>query len=287
MHILSLFDGLSSGQIALERANIPISTYYASEIDKYCIQVTQTNYPNTIQLGDIGDWVKWDIPWKKIDLILAGSPCQGFSFAGKQLSFNDPRSQLFFVFVDILKWVQMENPEVKFLLENVVMKKEYKQIITNYLGVESVLINSALVSAQNRKRLYWANFPITQPEDKCIFWKDISEYGYPNESECVAAMRARYVDGSKKTRQYIEFRYDGKSNALTTVKKNNIVVPFTLPHRIPKEDFIFRYLTPIEYERLQTVPDDFTASVSKTQRYKMLGNGWNIDTIAHILRGLK
>lgn len=352
MNVLSLFDGLSSGQIALERANINYNSYYASEIDKYCIKVTQTNYPNTIQLGDIENWLKWEIAWDSIDLVLAGSPCTGFSFAGKQLAFNDPKSKLFFVFVDILKWIQMVNPDVKFLLENVVMKKEYENIISEHLNVKPVFINSSLVSAQNRKRLYWANFPITRPKDKGITWGDIREKGlnefyysekalqwlakqsqlknktlnvwldkekaqmleashykgysnqrffgicdFPTDQECIAAMRGRYLVNGKKqdgkiktkglTQQYIEFRYDGKSNALTTVTKDNIVVPFTLPGRIPRDEFFFRYLSPKECERLQTVPDDFTACVSKTQRYKMLGNGWTVDVIAHTLRGLK
>jgi len=167
MNVLSCFDGISCGQIALNRAGIKYKNYYASEIDKYAIKVTQENYPDTIQLGDIRKWKEWKLP--KIDLLLAGSPCQGFSFAGKQLNFDDPRSKLFFKFVDILKHFKPKY----FLLENVKMKKEYQDKISELVGYEPVLIDSALVSAQSRKRLYWSNLKITQPTDKNILLKDI------------------------------------------------------------------------------------------------------------------
>lgn len=173
MHVLSLFDGISCGYVALKRAGIAVSSYYASEIDKYAIQVSQNNHPDIIRLGDVTRWREWPIEWSKIDMVLAGSPCQGFSFAGKQLAFDDPRSQLFFVFVDILKHIQQLNPNVKFLLENVRMKKEHQQVISHALGVEQILINSALVSAQDRKRLYWCNWPVEQPADKGILLSDI------------------------------------------------------------------------------------------------------------------
>ena len=141
MKVLSLFDGISCGQVALERAGIKVDNYFASEIDKYAIKVTQKNYPNTIQLGDVCNIKGNELP--KIDLLIGGSPCQGFSFAGKQLNFNDPRSELFFEFVRILKEVKPKY----FLLENVKMKKEYQNVISKHLGVEPIEINSALVSA--------------------------------------------------------------------------------------------------------------------------------------------
>lgn len=169
MKVLSLFDGISSGRVALERAGIPVETYYASEIDKYAIQVAQKNYPDTIQIGDVCrvDFSKYI---GKIDLIIGGSPCQGFSFAGKQLNFNDPRSKLFFEFVRAVKTIKPKY----FLLENVKMKKEYQDIISDLLGVQPIEINSALVSAQNRKRLYWTNIPnVSQPDDKGILLKNI------------------------------------------------------------------------------------------------------------------
>lgn len=344
INVLSLFDGMSCGQIALDRLGIKVNDYFASEIDKYAIQVTKHNYPNTKHIGDVTKVKGADLP--KIDLLIGGSPCQGFSFAGKQLNFDDPRSKLFFEFVRLLE----ETKPKYFLLENVLMKKEYEQIITDHLGVEPIFINSALVSAQNRKRLYWTNIPnVTEPKDKGITWGDVRERGVNTESyyytekamqwlarvsqkknktltvhsdddkmqmleashhkkysnqrffgivdlpeseQAIAAMRGRYLidgkrqDGKQKTKgltkQYIEFRYDGKTNALTTVTKDNVVVPFTLPNRIPADEFFFRYITPLECERLQTVPDNYTDCVSNTQRYRMLGNGWTVDVITHI-----
>lgn len=166
--VLSLFDGMSCGQIALNRADISYGKYYASEIDKHAIKVTQHNYPETIQLGCVTEIKGTDLP--QIDLLIGGSPCQGFSFAGKQLNFEDPRSKLFFEFVRLLK----ETKPKYFLLENVRMKKESQDVISKYLGVEPIEINSNLVSAQNRRRLYWTNIPnIEQPNDKGILLKDI------------------------------------------------------------------------------------------------------------------
>lgn len=349
MNVISLFDGMSCGQIALERAGINVSKYYAAELDKYAITVTQANYPSTIQLGDVTKWRDWDIDWASIDLLIGGSPCQGFSFAGKQLAFNDPRSKLFFVYVDILNHIKKHNPSVKFLLENVRMKKVFLDVISKLLGVEPEPINSALVSAQNRQRYYWTNFPVSQPEDKGITWGDVREHGVnefyytekglqwlarhsqrknktlsvwtddekaqmieashykgyssqrffgvcdlPSDQSVVASMRGRRINPdtisrddynkSIKPEQYVEFRYDVLNNCLSTVNKDNIIVPFTLPNRIPIDLFFFRYVTPLECERLQTLPDNYSAHVSNTQRYKMIGNGWTVDVITHIFR---
>lgn len=186
MRVLSLFDGMSCGQIALRELGVNIEKYYASEVDKFAIAQTQLNFPDTIQLGDVERWGKWDIDWSSIDLLIGGSPCQGFSFAGKQLAFDDPRSRLFFVYVDILNHLREVNPSARFLLENVVMKKEHINVITERLGVHPVMINSALVSAQSRKRLYWSNIKtrteglfgdvytdIPQPIDRKLVIKDI------------------------------------------------------------------------------------------------------------------
>lgn len=186
MIVLSLFDGMSCGQIALKQCGIPVEKYYASEIGKVAIKQTQLNFPDTIQLGDVKQWESWDIHWSSIDIILAGSPCQGFSFAGKQLAFDDPRSKLFFVFVEILNHCRKFNPKVKFLLENVNMKKGHLRIISEYVGIFPTKINSALVSAQNRERWYWTNIrtkqiglfdelytDIPQPIDEGILLRDI------------------------------------------------------------------------------------------------------------------
>lgn len=324
INVFSGFDGMSCGQIALERAGIDVDNYYAAEIDKYAIQVTQANYPNTQQMGDITKWLEWDIDWSKIDLVMGGSPCQGFSFAGKQLAFDDPRSALFFEWVEILETIKLMNPNVKFMLENVKMKKEHLAVISSLLGVEPVFINSSLVSAQNRQRYYWCNWGVTQPEDKGIMLTDILE----NEPFDKTIMSDRFVNRNKsagclrddltgkaknlsameyvkngrqgdyiacgqmvggkinpetgkrddyneniKTEQRIEVRDDCKTNCLTTVQKDNYVTSGSK----------YRKLTPIECERLQTVPDNYTNHVSNTQRYKMLGNGWTVDVIAHIL----
>ena len=275
MNVLSLFDGLSGGMIALERASIKVDNYFASEIDKYAIKISQHNYPNIVQLGDVTEWREWELP--EIDLILAGSPCQGFSFAGKQLNFDDPRSKLFFEFADILEHYKPKY----FMLENVKMKKESEQVITERLGVEPIEINSALVSAQNRKRLYWTNIPnIKQPEDKVIFINDFISDGH------LAAIRGRYLD-DKKTAQFIEYRKDKKTNTLTTVKKDNVVAEKYIEGKVLASNVKYRYLSAEEYEILQNLPIGYTSCVPETQRYKAIGNGWTIDVIAHILGGLK
>ena len=441
MNVLSLFDGMSCGMIALDRLGIKVDNYYASEIDKYAIQVSQANYPEIIQVGDITKLDLSTLP--QIDLVMGGSPCQGFSFAGKQLAFDDPRSALFFEFV---KCVEELNPKY-FLLENVKMKKEYLDIISEYMGVEPIFINSSLVSAQSRQRYYWTNIPnVEQPEERGIVLRDILEtntsnkylagenlqknykggnqlnpnyksqantihdvdgksgticagtHGYANgyvggvdpkyhlsdkaiaymnrgsekytgkktraehyiKHECeksktltanmhkgvpygviaidkpqklvddtndlpeksqtiksqyyksskanfersgtfhatgipqklvsdkpqhigtavdvrAAAYRGRYnEDGS--TSQKLELRKDEKTNTITTVQKDNVLT---------KDEVYWRKLTPLECERLQTVPDNYTNHVSNTQRYKMLGNGWTIEVIAHILKNME
>jgi DNA-cytosine methyltransferase len=437
MKVLSLFDGMSCGMIALDRLGIKVDKYYASEIDKYAIQVSQANYPNIIQIGDVCDIKAED--YQDIDLILAGSPCQGFSFAGKQLAFDDPRSALFFEFIRLLKEIKPKY----FLLENVNMKKEFLDVISEQVsscypelpfGIERIKINSALVSAQNRVRWYWTNIPgVDQPEQRGIVLRDILEYqledntnAIPNKSQTIksqyyksskanfersgtfhatgipqkskeqyiethdtpkqiataidvnghdilkrvysedgkspvvttcgggntepkvvaGAWRGRSLDENGKNvawketkpKQMLELRKDEKSNSLTSVGKDNLVVqsyrevrteeakrlrreskkntgkdhtPFRAKKIVPREDgkvgtvtpglnndhmisltrdkdqdVYWRKLSPRECERLQTVPDDYTNSVSNTQRYKMLGNGWTIEVICHILKNM-
>jgi len=400
--VLSLFDGMSCGQIALNRLGIPIKTYYASEVDPYPIKVTQANYPDTIQLGDVCNVKAADLP--KINILLAGSPCTGFSFAGKQLAFSDPQSVLFFEFVRLLK----ECKPKYFLLENVKMKKEYLNVISEQVGVEPIFINSALLSAQNRQRWYWTNIPgIEQPKDKKIVLRDILENGYDSERDKSHCLDANYYKGSsvknyfKKSRrqmvyqddtnnlpdksaviksnyykssqanfendktkggkfsatgvpqkiethdspkqvgvaadinghdlmkrvysedgksptlntcsggnrepkviagawrgryykdgvrqdqfgsvagettQILELRKDSKTNALTTVQKDNVLT---------KDKVYWRKLSPLECERLQTVPDNYTNHVSNSRRYQCLGNGWTVDVICHILKNMQ
>ena len=181
MNELSLFNGMSFGAMALESLGIKVSKRYSSEINKYANQATQAMFPDTIQLGDITNWREWDIDWASIDLVTGGFPCQAWSMAGKQLGDKDERGMLFWVMLDIIKHVKWANPKAKFLIENVKMKKEFEQYITthteNALGkVHKILINSALVSAQNRNRYYWTSFEVTQPEDKGILLRDIIEH---------------------------------------------------------------------------------------------------------------
>lgn len=284
MNVLSLFDGMSCGQLALQRAAIKVDNYFAAEIDKYAIQVTQKNFPNTVQLGDVTQVKARSLP--KIDLIIGGSPCQGFSFAGKQLNFNDPRSALFFEFVRLLKEIREINPNAKFLLENVRMKKEYEQIITDHLGVEPIFINSALVSAQNRRRLYWSNIlGIEQPKDRNILLSDILETPYEYyKIRATVQKNAEYSDTKSVT--LTSAMGMGGGNVPMLISKE-----FYEKHKNKYIDGTdrkgVRLLTPVECERLQTVSDNYTSCVSNTQRYKMLGNGWTVDVIAHIFKNLE
>lgn len=336
MNVLSLFDGISCGRVALERAGIKVDTYYASEIDKYAIKITQKNYPDTIQLGDVNN-IDFTQFIGKIDLLLGGSPCQDLSIAKQnRQGLKGERSKLFWKYVEALNIVKPK----WFIFENVAsMKKADKDIITKELGVEPIMIDSALVSAQQRKRLYWTNIPgIQQPEDKHIYLQDILESGYTDrlKSYCIDAS---YFKGTnleqyleKKRRQIVfekpfkvgQFnsggqgdrvyaiegksvtlsangggrgaktglylipvqydrknkpRFDGKTNTLTTVQKDNMVWNI--------EEMYIRKLTPVECERLQTLPDNYTEGISNTQRYKCLGNAWTVDVIVHILKYIK
>ena len=402
MKVLSLFDGMSCGQIALNRLGIKVDTYYASEIDKYAMEITQKNFPETIQIGDVCAVRGED--YQDVDLILAGSPCQGFSFAGKQLAFDDPRSALFFEFIRLLKEIKPKY----FLLENVKMKKEYLQIISEQVsacypeilfGIEPIFINSSLVSAQSRQRYYWTNIPnITQPEERGIVLRDILE-GNPNDPTLMSdkfvarnGHRKCMIDESKekasnlsameyvkngrqgnylacdkdgvpkkvfdenldkmttkdgkafcltvsypfaeaknsierkqrtmiptsdkpvdvramtevRTPEANQIRYEHKRKTgkdwsprhmrhlvkRTDEKMNTLTSALTKQHilQITKDknqEVYWRKLTPLECERLQTVPDHFTEGVSNTQRYKMLGNGWTVEVICHILKNME
>lgn len=297
MNVLSLFDGMSCGQIALERAGIKVDNYYASEIDKYAIKVTMANYPNTIQIGDVcgvsyedgalfhhqndNPMVNGGSIYTDIGLLIGGSPCQGFSFAGAGLNFEDERSKLFFEYLRLLNECKPEY----FLLENVKMKKEHEDIITGYLGVKPLRINSSLVSAQNRERLYWTNIPVNSlPKNKNVTIKNIIDTDLP-----VFFTTARRDD--KGIRRLADL--SDKSSAITARYWKGVQsdgAPFIIFGEHKKgEQFDYnrtdyRMLTPLECERLQTVPDNYTNHVSSTQRYKMLGNGWTVDVIVHILK---
>jgi DNA (cytosine-5)-methyltransferase 3A len=274
INVLSLFDGISCGQIALERAGLEVDNYFASEIDKFALQVAKHNYPNTKHLGDVMQVKGSELP--KINLLIGGSPCQGFSFAGKQLNFKDPRSKLFFEFVRLLK----ETKPKYFLLENVKMKKEYQDVISQHLGITPVEINSSSFSMQNRRRLYWTNIPILQFDNvskDCFdgylyrlghgYIKDEIKFfkKYPALAAQSPATKYRIVLDLQKANDAL------KSNSLNLLRRGSILT---------------RSATPEECEKFQTLPDGYTAILKKGQRYKCIGNGWTVDVIAHIFKGL-
>jgi DNA (cytosine-5)-methyltransferase 3A len=303
MNILSLFDGMSCGQIALNRLGIHYDDYFASEIDKDAIKVTQHNFPNTKQLGDIRYINTTDLP--KIDLLFGGSPCTSFSFAGKrngmttkdnvkiltlehylELKENgfefEGQSYLFWEYVRVLK----ETKPKYFLLENVMMTKIWENVITEVLGVEPIYINSNLITAQDRERLYWTNIPdISIPEDKNIILKDIvlpsnevddkfwykESFVYNGDDKKIQATIA--LNGHDILKRV--YNLNGKCGTLTCCRGGNL-------QKKVYQDGKCRKLTPLEYERLQTVPENYTSIVSNSQRYNMLGNGWTVDVIAHI-----
>lgn len=324
MNVLSLFDGISCGQLALNRAGISYNNYYACEIDKFAKRVTQENFPKTFQLGDINNWKNWGFDFGSIDLIFAGFPCQAWSVAGKQKGDDDPRGELVHRLIEVWSAVKKENPNVKFLFENVKMKKEFIKYINELFGVSPILINSALVSAQNRNRLYWTNIEnVNQPEDKCLRVKELFAWSrstrYPKGAEKYVEQRSR-MDGKANTLttgqgcgsfssrnmvfatsrkgnpRFIQESKDEKAHCLTATYYKGIRADGR-PALGPKdciglsyEDAIkkgFRMLTPEECEFIQTIPENYTKCLSKTQRYKAIGNGWTVDVIAHILKGLK
>ena len=385
---LSLFNGISALHLALDRAGIEINTCYYAEIDKYANKITEQHYPSDVALGDVTKWREWDIDWASIDLVGAGFPCQAWSVAGKQLGDKDERGMLFWTTLEIIAHVLKHNPKAKFLMENVKMKKDFEQYITHHteqaLGcVEKTLINSALVSAQNRNRYYWINFEVTQPDDKGVLLKDIIEdlplnesmpdnvefkqnyaqWDLNNKGNKSQDQRAFYINGkhgtlpangggskvkvclgqtfvdrdksycidanyhkggnldwyfNKSRRQLVFYpasivgrrlnergvrddynkdvaitqclqvkHKNEKTGCLTTVDKDNVLSvepPGRYPDIYNRCDISYRKLTPIECERLQTFPDNWTDCVSNTQRYKALGNAWTVDVIAHIFK---
>ena len=313
MNILSLFNGISGLHLACDRAGLKVDNCYYSEIDKYANQVTEKQYPNDVALGDVTKWREWNIDWSSIDLVGAGFPCQAWSVAGQQLGDKDERGMLFWTTLEIIKHVLYFNPNAKFLMENVKMKKDFEEYITHHttqaLGyVEKTLINSALVSAQNRNRYYWTNFEVTQPSDKGILLKDVLE-DLQGDRPCERIKEGDSGHVATATVQkdnVVVFRNEsatktGKSYSLTASyggavawnscqKKQRTMIPVaesTDENPNQYNGILYRKLTPLECERLQTLPDNWTDCVSNTQRYKAIGNGWTIDVIAHILGGVQ
>lgn len=328
MKVLSLFDGISCGMSALERAGIPVERYVAYEIEPNAIQISKKNYPNIEHCGDVttADFTQY----RGFDLVMGGSPCQGFSIAGKQLNFNDPRSKLYFEFERAIREVKPKY----FLLENVKMKKEYADVITERLGVQPIEINSNRLSAQNRKRIYWTNIPgVVQPTDKGIMLADIV---HENETDNFVDLEPykvpfthalQILDKEVYSGKIGYFRQDSQANRVYSIhgkavtlcgeagggaaKMGQYLFGCITPDRLEKRqmgqrfndgkkfytltaqdkhgvliDGYIRKLTPVECERLQTLPDGYTEGVKEVQRYKCLGNGWTVDVIAHILSNL-
>lgn len=282
INVLSLFDGISCGHIALDKAGIPINKYYASEIDKYAIKVTNKNYPETINLGDVTT-VSGELFTEKIDLLIGGSPCQGFSQAGKMKNFDDPRSKLFWEYVRILQEVKPKY----FLLENVVMKQEWQDIISEALGVKPIMIDSSLTSAATRKRLYWTNIPgVGQPENLRITFGDIRERDVQEGSIYYTDKGLDWIRRHEK-RTGKTLRIIGDSDKMQMLEAS-MYKKYSSQRFFGIEDTHgLRYITVTECERCMNVPDGYTDCCSNTQRYKQLGNGWEVNTITHIFRTLK
>lgn len=293
MNVLSLFNGYSAAYVAMERVGLKVNNYYSSEIDKYADIISHKNFKDIIDLGDVRDFDKWDLP--EIDILFAGSPCQDLSRvkSKERTGLKGDKSSLFYSFYGAL---QLHKPKY-FLLENVVMPKEDEDVITRLLGVEPVLIDSGKFSAQNRDRLYWTNIdfdknlPNSNLVIKDIMQKEVEEKYYYKDREFELHSPNKRVIGNLNThtkegkRHFTEltsriYNIDHKCATLTAVSGGH------------QEKKIYdgkgiRKLTPLEYERLQTLPDGYTEGVSNSQRYKMLGNGWTADVIAHILKGIK
>ena len=352
--VLNLFNGVSLGRVALDRAKVKYGNYYSSEVDKFCKSISRKNYPDTFELGDICNWRSWGIDFSKIGLILAGFPCQAWSVAGKQEGDNDPRGELVHFLIEIWDHIKKLNPDVKVVFENVKMKITYIEYINTLFGMEPIEIDSALVSAQSRHRLYWTDIPgIKQPKDKKIFLKDIIGWSRSTRYRCNKTGKVYSHKGPNRT-MFVEQRgrTNGKANTVTTgshcgsfSSKNFIVSDFYLSPgwikwwnknirlRLDKRfsfivnqeekaicltarqyanwggNFVcksnrtakryknkksvtvkvgdIRKLSPVECELLQTIPKNYTYGVSDAQRYKMIGNGWTVDVVAHILKNLK
>ena len=288
MNVLSLFDGMSCGQIALNRAGIKYDNYFASEIDKHAVQITQKNYPNTIQLGDVTQIKAEDLP--KIDLLIGGSPCQSFSNAGNGKGF-DGKSGLIYHYFRLLK----ETKPTYFLLENVKMKKEWQDRISEEMKVKPIEINSKYFVPQNRPRLYWTNilcesvFPNKSHSIESILEDSVSEEYYLTKKQ----QSKLNLDFSWKENEIITHK-GGKHQQDTIYRYDGIIGCLSASHhgaarhltKTYMKDGRIRRLTEIECERLQSVPDNFTMGVSSSKRYEMLGNGWTVDVIAHIFKGL-
>jgi DNA (cytosine-5)-methyltransferase 3A len=298
MNVLSLFDGISCARLALENINIAVDKYYASEICKSAIRISNDNFMDIVRLGDIKNWRDWNLDWHNIDLLVAGSPCQGFSRAGNELNFNDSRSKLFFEFVDILNHAKAHNPKVRFLLENVRMRKEYEDIITKFVGVKPVLIDGKNGFLQARPRLYWFNF---DKKSDCVgMFKDIScVLGGENDSTVFKVSDNKRVKAvTEDARGFRPHRGDARKTGvgeLGRILKQDAVYADTITTtHAPKilvsksdNDIYYRQATIAECEKLSGLPVGYTKSVSARQALKAIGNGWHVGVVTNIFEWLK
>ena len=320
MNVVSLFNGMNTGRQALENVGIKVNKYYSSEIKPYAIELTQHHFPDTIQVGDVTKWKEWNIDWKSIDLILSGSPCQDLSVAGKRAGINGSRSSLFFVFVEILKHIKSLNPNVLFLQENVGSASKLEVgIMSRALGVYPVRINSKLVTAQLRDRYYWSNIKtketmfdvvtdIPQPKDRGIMFKDIITDGYVERVKALALLesesRACTSQESIKKRDakaFINMVYQvnpslesgGKQpfmqNRIYDIKGKSVALTECMAHKIKyqTENLEVRTVNKIEMCRLQGFPDDYCDILTTAKAGSLLGDGWTLPIIEHILKFAK
>jgi len=276
MNVLSLFDGIACGRVALQRAGIPVTSYHASEVKLYAIKCAKQNHPDIVHVGSITKWKEWIDTIPVPDLILGGSPCQGFSVAGTQQAFDDKSSSLFFTFADIVKYVRSKNPNVKFMMENVQMHSVYVGVISYILDVQPVVINSALVSAQERKRFYWCNWHVTQPEDKHIMLQDVLE-----KERRWQALKPwmLHKSSNRGLPRHVDLRSidADKAYCLTGSKTH------PQNHYLSCDRKQTTYLSVREAERLQTLPEGYCDMLSELEAFDVIGNAWTVDVVAHIL----
>lgn len=279
MKVLSLFDGISCGRVALAQAGLPVEAYYASEIEETAMAISRKNHPDIIQLGDVEQWRQWDIPWNEIGLVIGGSPCQGFSLLGKQLNFEDPRSRLFFVYADIVDHVLSVNPGARFLLENVNMRQEYRDVISKRLGVSPVRIKSEILAAARRDRWYWANFPITPPVDARITFDDICDTSAQDwlPEEFISRV-ANWKAQQDPIKNATTIGSGQKLPCLTARGYNQCHSGMVLVTDGTK----YRYLTNEEAEKAMALPAGYTSGHTDKMRAQCIGNGWTVSVIAHI-----
>jgi len=309
-NILSLFDGPSIAQLAFTDLGLKIENYFASEIDKDCIKVTQIKFPETIQLGDVVNWKSWNIDFSKIDIIIGGSPCQGFSFSGKQLNFNDERSKLFFIFVDVLKHIKKLNPKIIFMLENVKMKKTHLSVISQHLEIIPKLLNSNLITAQNRPRYYWCNLQslklglfqeeytfIVEPKDEMILAKNILKPLKDIPINFIASeivLKNIIMFNNYEDKNIVGHYHKAGQKGFVFDENSKISCLCASDYKFPKlilQNNVIRKLTPIEYCILQSIPEDYffhenKQIISNSKIYNCVGNSFTPKMISHIFKPL-